>query len=122
MPARKVGMPEDVPDDLVEGLAALRARLEIPADFPPDVLAAAEQAASRPRLPSLDRTDLELLTIDPPGSRDLDQALHITRDASGFVVSYAIADVAAFVTAGDPVDAEAHRRGMTYYAPDHRTP
>ena len=56
------------------------------------------------------------------GSVDLDQALHITRSHSGFVVSYAIADVAAFVTAGDPVDLEAHRRGMTLYAPDGRTP
>ena len=34
------------------------------------------------------------------GSRDLDQAVHITRDDSGFVVSYAIADVAAFVAPG----------------------
>ena len=75
-----------------------------------------------PRLPDLDRTDLELITIDPEGSRDLDQAVHIARDASGFVVSYAIADVAAYVTAGDPVDQEAHRRGMTLYAPDRRTP
>ena len=38
------------------------------------------------------------------------------------MVSYAIADVAAFVTAGDPVDVEARRRGLTLYAPDVRTP
>ena len=75
-----------------------------------------------PRLPELDRTDLELITIDPEGSRDLDQALHIGRDGSGFVVSYAIADVAAFVSAGDPIDVEAHRRGTTLYAPDQRIP
>ena len=86
------------------------------------MLAAAEQAAADPRLPELDRTDLELITIDPEGSRDLDQALHIGRDGSGFVVSYAIADVAAFVSAGDPIDLEAHRRGTTLYAPDQRIP
>lgn len=62
------------------------------------------------------------MTIDPEGSKDLDQALFITRDGDGYIVYYAIADVAAFVTAGDPVDAEAHRRGVTYYAPSHRTP
>ena len=33
------------------------------------------------------------------------------------MVSYAIADVAAFVAAGDPVDVEARRRGLTLYAP-----
>ncbi len=126
MPARKIGIPADVPEGpagaLAQGLAGIRTRLEVPGEFPPEVTAAAEQAAARPRLPELDRTDLELVTIDPPGSRDLDQALHIARHGSGFVVSYAIADVAAFVTAGDPVDAEAHRRGMTLYAPDRRTP
>lgn len=113
---------EAAPTSLAEAIAQLRTRLEIPTDFPPEVTAAAEAAARRPRRPDLDRTDLELLTIDPPGSKDLDQALHIAAAGSGFVVSYAIADVAAFVTAGDPVDAEAHRRGLTLYAPDGRTP
>ena len=122
MPARKVAMPSDVASDLVAGLADLRTALQVPEDFPPEVNAAAERAAAAPRWPDLDRSDLELITIDPPGSRDLDQALHIARDGSGFVVSYAIADVAAFVTAGDPVDLEAHRRGNTLYAPDRRTP
>ncbi len=123
MPARKVGLPDDVPADLERALAILRTKLEVPADFPVEVTQAGERAAAAPRLPELDRTDLELITIDPPGARDLDQALHIARrPGGGYVVSYAIADVAAFVTAGDPVDLEAHRRGMTLYAPDRRTP
>ncbi len=114
--------PAAPPTTLAEAIAGLRTRLEIPADFPPEVTAAAEAAARQPRLPELDRTDLELLTIDPPGSKDLDQALHVAAAGTGFVVSYAIADVAAFVAAGDPVDAEARRRGLTLYAPDVRTP
>ncbi len=122
MPARKVELPVVVPPELAAGLARIRTDQQVPDDFPAEVTAAAERAAAAPRLPELDRTDLELVTIDPPGARDLDQALHIARDGKGFVVSYAIADVAAFVSAGDPVDQEAHRRGMTLYAPDHRTP
>src|SRR4051794_28347273 len=121
MPARQVAAT-DVPPELAAGLAALRSRLEIPAAFSPEVLKAAEAAAASPRLPDPDRTDLELITIDPEGSRDLDQALHIGRDAAGYVISYAIADVAAFVTAGDPIDVEAASRGVTLYAPDGRTP
>ena len=35
---------------------------------------------------------------------------------------YAIADLAAFVTAGDPVDLEAHRRGQTLYGADSKVP
>jgi exoribonuclease R len=111
-----------VPEELAQGFAAIRATTEVPSDFPVEVQAAAEQAAAEPRLPDLDCTDLELITIDPAGSRDLDQALHITRGPSGeFVISYAIADVAAFVRPGDPIDLEAHRRGTTLYAPDCRT-
>ena len=93
------------------------------ADFPPEVQVAADQAAARPRWPDLDRTDLDLLTIDPDSSLDLDQALHIARrPAGGYVVSYAIADVAAWVTPDGPIDQEAHRRVRTLYAPDRRTP
>ncbi len=56
---------------------------------------------------------------------DLDQALHIAPDPDlpgGHVVHYAIADVAAFVAPGDPVDVEANRRGQTLYAPDAKVP
>lgn len=123
MPARTVALPTTVtPTTLHEAFAALRARLEIPAQLPPSVTEAAERAASLARRPALDRTDLELVTIDPPGSRDLDQALHIARTRQGFEVSYAIAAVASFVAAGDPIDVEARHRGLTFYAPDLRTP
>ena len=69
-----------------------------------------------------DQTDVPYLTIDPPGSMDLDQAMHIARNGAGYRVQYAIADVAAFVSPGDPVDVEAHVRGETLYSPDMRTP
>jgi exoribonuclease R len=126
--ASRIGLPKAVLQasgtaGVTRGLEHIRAELEVPEAFPPEVLAAAERAAAAPRLPELDRTDLELITIDPPGSKDLDQALHIAaRPGGGFTVSYAIADVAAFVTPGDPVDREAHRRGETFYGPDSRSP
>src|SRR4029453_2908793 len=105
MPARKLGLPPVVPKELAEGLAAIRATVKVPSDFPAEVVAPAARAPGEPRLPDLDRTDLELITIDPAGSRDLDQALHIARGPSGkFVISYAIADLAAFVRPGDPID------------------
>lgn len=121
MPIRPVRLQTPtVPPALVEGLAAVEAELGVTADFPAEVLAAAEQAATRPSLPGTDLTGLPFLTIDPPGSRDLDQAMHIERTGDGFRVHYAIADVAAFVEPGGPVDREAHRRGQTLYAPHRR--
>ena len=100
---------------LADGIAAIQQELAVTPEFPADVVAAADRAAASPRLPDLDRTDIPFVTIDPAGSMDLDQALHIERDGSGYVVHYAIADVAAFVSAGDPVDVEANRRGETLY-------
>jgi exoribonuclease R len=103
-----------------QGIAQIQRELQLTPAFPPEVEAAAAHAAANPRLPDLDRTDIELVTIDPPGAMDLDQALSVGRTADGFRVHYAIADVAAFVTAGDPVDLEAHRRGETLYGADSR--
>ena len=51
-------------------------------DLPPDVLAEAEESAREAGLPAEDLTDLPFLTIDPPGSTDLDQAMHLERRAA----------------------------------------
>ncbi|SFU09407.1 Exoribonuclease R [Geodermatophilus amargosae] len=100
----------------------IRAEFDVPEDFPSEVLAEAERVAAALPLPDLDATDLPLVTVDPPGSRDLDQAVHLAREDGGYVVSYAIADVGAVVALGGALDAEARRRGQTLYSPDRRTP
>ena len=108
--------------EMREGIAAIQQELDVSASFPDEVERAAAAAAAAPRLPELDRTDIELVTIDPESARDLDQAMHIERSGDGYVVHYAIADVAAFVAPGDPVDVEANRRGETLYGADSKVP
>lgn len=109
---------------LAAAFADLRDELDVPAEFPPEVLAAAERAAATGprRAERVDARDVPFVTIDPPGARDLDQAVHIGRTTGGWRVRYAIADVAAFVSWGDAIDAEARSRGLTLYSPDQRTP
>jgi exoribonuclease R len=110
-------------DVVREGLVRIRQEHHLPDGFDPSVLVEAAEVARRWESDGVarsDRRDLPLVTIDPPGSRDLDQALHIERRASGYRVHYAIADVAAFVTPGGAVDAEAWVRGVTIYVPDGR--
>src|SRR3954469_2539163 len=119
-PLRVPHWPSPVPAP--PDFAAIRAELGVPEEFPAEALAEAERAASRPPLPELDATDVELVTLDPPGSRDLDQAVHLAARGSGFRVIYAIADVGGFVRLGGALDAEARRRGQTVYSPDRRTP
>ncbi|WP_194408973.1 RNB domain-containing ribonuclease [Microbacterium cremeum] len=108
--------------ELAAALADLRESLGIPTGFPADVDAEARRAAGAPGGDLPDLTDVEFLTVDPPGSTDLDQAMHLTATADGFLVRYAIADVPFFVAPGGPLDAETRRRGQTLYAPDGRVP
>jgi exoribonuclease R len=118
--------------EVAAGMAAVRAEQGVPEDFPAlveaavtDALAVGDRAAGSgaPAPPRADRTDVALVTIDPPSSRDLDQAYGAERRRGGGIrVWYAIADVAAFVPPGGAIDAEAHRRGVTFYGPDRRIP
>lgn len=102
--------------------SALRRELELPTEFPAAAQFAAEAAAQRGFDDRADRTDIGFVTLDPPTSQDLDQALHLTRLAAGYRVHYAIADLGAFITPGDPLDVEANKRGQTIYLPDGKVP
>jgi len=125
----------ELPDDTIEqfraGFAALRADFGVPGDHPPEVHAAAEEAALRPfnvvepggspgRWQHVDRTGVEFVTLDPARSTDLDQAFAIDRVGADVRLRYAIADVGWFVRPGDPIDREAWQRGVTVYLPDGR--
>ncbi|GIH76883.1 RNB domain-containing ribonuclease [Planobispora longispora] len=107
---------------LDDGFERIRRELKLPEEFPRSVIDEAEWVAEVPRLPRLDRTDLPLITIDPPGSMDLDQAMHLEERPGGYRVWYAIADVAAFVRPDGAIDREARLRGETVYLPDGRVP
>ena len=144
------------PAEVVRALDELRARYEVPTAFPPEALAEAEAAATSwaqdgpARLlaeGARDARDLDLVTIDPPGSMDLDQAVllerlsaqtetgsaadrttdtaatgHVSGLSATYRIHYAIASLATFVTPGGALDDELSRRGETIYAPDAATP
>ena len=124
MPIPVVRAADPPTGELLAGFAAIRQEVGAPPAFPLEVDQAAQLAAARAVVVDRsDRRDLELRTLDPPGSMDLDQAFAIEpRPHGGWRVWYAIADVAAFVAAGDPIDVEARKRGATLYSPDLRTP
>ncbi|NHA70248.1 RNB domain-containing ribonuclease [Phycicoccus flavus] len=117
----------DAPRELVQALrdrfAAVRAELGIDGPYPADAQAEAERVAAQPPAPpERDETDTPYVTLDPPGSMDLDQALHIEREGAGHRVRYAIADVPAFVVTGGALDRATRSRGQTVYCPDERVP
>ena len=99
----------------------------IPTGFSQDAEAEAE-AAEPPTLSG--REDLRgvpLVTIDPPDARDHDDAVYAEPDtdpknAGGWIVWVAIADVAAYVRAGSALDKEARDKGNSTYFPDRVEP
>jgi ribonuclease R len=99
----------------------------IPHVFRADTLAEAEAV----RLPAMagreDWRALPLVTIDPPDAKDHDDAVYAEPDTApdntgGFVVTVAIADVAALVRPGTALDREALDRGNSVYFPDRVVP
>src|SRR5690606_4903139 len=100
---------------------------DIPHVFPPDVLAEAEALAPVAAGSREDWRDLPLVTIDPADAKDHDDAVFAQPDddennPGGFIVTVAIADVAAYVKPGSPLDSEALKRGNSVYFPDRVVP
>jgi exoribonuclease R len=118
MPPRPVSV--EPADALREGFAQIRREADVREGFPPEVQEHAAAASEREQ--HAPQVDVPFVTIDPPGARDLDQAMHLERRDGGFRVRYAIADVGSWVEPGDPIDGEARQRGVTVYAPDARVP
>lgn len=99
----------------------------IPNAFPAKVIAEAEAARPATAKGREDWRKLPLVTIDPPDAKDHDDAVHAVPDedpdnAGGFIVTVAIADVAAYVRPGSALDREALLRGNSVYFPDRVVP
>ena len=125
--ARVVESLGSVKSERAVSLIAL-ATHHIPYVFSPAALKEAESARPvRLAAPREDWTSLPLVTIDPPDARDHDDAVHAALDPDpanpgGFVLTVAIADVAAYVHPGSALDREALDRGNSVYFPDRVVP
>lgn len=121
---------------------AVAREFDVPETFDPHLHEEAASVTDR-RGARRDLTEVPFVTIDPPGSMDLDQAMHIERvdggegagdggagdPASGdgesgegvYRVRYAIADVGGLLDPESGVAKESIRRGQTIYLPDEHT-
>jgi ribonuclease R len=99
----------------------------IPTSFRPETIAEAERARPATMAGREDWRSIPLLTIDPPDAKDHDDAVFATPDPDpanrgGHIIHVAIADVAAYVRPGTPLDREALDRGNSVYFPDRVVP
>ncbi len=99
----------------------------IPDHFPDEAVAEADAAKPAGLKGRKDLRDLPLITIDPWDARDRDDACYVQPDpdpknADGFIIWVAIADVAHYVASGSELDREARKRGNSTYFPDRVVP
>ncbi len=69
-----------------------------------------------------DIRQLPLVTIDGENAKDFDDAVHVKKTRSGFVLTVAIADVSHYVEKGSSLDSDALERGTSVYFPDRVIP
>ena len=124
--ARVVERLGDVSSEKAASLIAIHMH-GIPHVFPEAVLAEAEAVRPATLKGREDWRGLPLITIDPADAKDHDDAVHAApdedpRNPGGFILSIAIADVAAYVTPGSALDDEALTRGNSVYFPDRVVP
>jgi len=109
----------------VDILSIIR-KYHLPTEFPKDVLDQAERISEEINSRQLEgREDLRkefIVTIDPDDARDFDDAIQVEKTDSGWRLGVHIADVAAYVEPGSPLDREARRRGNSVYLPDRVIP
>jgi len=94
--------------------------------FDEETTGAAQSAAGPDEKALLSRADYRdelTVTIDPADAADFDDAVSLVEsDKTGWLVRVHIADVAAVVAEGSPVDIEARLRGTSVYLPGHVIP
>ncbi len=99
---------------------------QLPESFPDAVRKEAESiAADVDPLEHKERLNLmhlPFVTIDGEDARDFDDAIFVAPRGEGFEAWVAIADVAHYVLPGSELDAEALKRGNSYYFPDRVLP
>ncbi len=102
------------------------ATFDLTDDWPEPVQAQAEQLgepdiAAR-ETDRQDRTDQPYVTIDSPGTQDMDDALLAEPNATGWKLSIAIADPTAMIAPGTAAEQEAFQRATAIYFPGEPLP
>jgi len=110
---RVLGRPHEI-EGVLEGLLWHEGVRRPPPELPPEP---GDLEADR-----VDLRDLPACTIDPDEAKDFDDALSIRREGDGLRLWVHIADVAAHVPPGSPLDRDAAERACSVYVPGRVEP
>jgi len=92
---------------------------DLPAEWSPELLKEAELIAQKTKQTKYrkDLTTLPFATIDGEDAKDFDDAIYCQKNAGGYTLYVAIADVSFYVEVGSRLDKEALKRGTSIYFP-----
>lgn len=113
-------------DFFTEELALIRAH-SLREEFPEQVAAEAERQERRgiTEQDLREREDLRgelIFTVDGEDTRDIDDAISVSRDGDCYLLGVHIADVSHYVAYRGVIDKEAFKRGTSVYFPDRVLP
>ncbi|MGM0602963.1 MAG: ribonuclease R [Bacillota bacterium] len=111
-------------------IEAIIRQLDLPGDFPADVLSSVEAIPDKADLSVLEKDeervdlrDLKLVTIDGADAKDLDDAVSIEKlSEDKYRLGVHIADVSHYVRESEVLDNEAYERGTSIYLVDRVIP
>ncbi|XP_060540546.1 helicase with zinc finger domain 2 [Pantherophis guttatus] len=107
---------------LDDGLRILDLEYSLSNGYPASVTSQmAKLISGHPSLMRAGRKDCRsyfTFTIDPFGSKDLDDAISVKDIGDKYEIGIHIADMASVIPKDCPLDTEAKNRGLTYYAPE----
>ena len=133
-PKTRFGLPEakvlsilgNLSDNNISSLIAINEH-NIADEFSNEVLLEANECNPINMGDRKDLRDIAFVTIDPEDAKDHDDACYVEADqdkknAGGFIIWIAIADVSYYVKKGTALDREALKRGNSTYFPDRVVP
>lgn len=113
-------------DDAGVDIEVIIRKYQLPVQFSEEVLSEVEQLSddlNKDELSSREDWSGEaVMSIDPEGARDFDDAIHVVKLAKGWRLAVHIADVSHYVKPGTALDREAMERGNSTYLPDRVLP
>ena len=113
-------------DDPGTDILSIIYKHRLPLEFPKEVLDDAENTPEVIKPADLegrtDFRDLDIVTIDGADARDLDDAIHVHKTATGYQLGVHIADVSHYVRPGMVMDKEASNRATSVYLVDRVIP